>query len=51
LVYALYIGLGVSMTIHWCSDFVAGTILGSVIGVVVGRCFGQEMGKLAKPIA
>lgn len=39
LVYAGYIGLGVSMTIHWFSDFVAGAILGSVIGVVVGRSF------------
>jgi membrane-associated phospholipid phosphatase len=37
--YALYIGLGVSMTIHWFSDFVAGAILGTVIGVVVGKSF------------
>jgi len=35
--YAFYIGLGVSMTIHWLSDFVAGAILGTVIGMVVGR--------------
>ncbi len=33
---AFYIGLGVSTTIHWFSDFVAGAILGSVVGVVVG---------------
>jgi len=39
ILYALYIGLGVSMTIHWFSDFVAGAIIGSVIGVVVGRSF------------
>lgn len=39
LVYAVYIGLGVSMTIHWFSDFAAGAILGTVIGVVVGRNF------------
>jgi membrane-associated phospholipid phosphatase len=37
--YALYIGLGVSMTIHWFSDFVAGAILGTIIGIVVGRSF------------
>ena len=37
--YAFYIGFGVSMTIHWCSDFVAGAILGTVIGVVVGKSF------------
>jgi membrane-associated phospholipid phosphatase len=39
LAYALYIGLGVSMTIHWFSDFVAGAIIGIVIGTVVGRAF------------
>jgi len=39
LVYATYIGLGVSMTIHWFSDFLAGAILGTVIGVVVGKSF------------
>jgi hypothetical protein len=39
LAYAAYIGLGVSMTIHWCSDFVAGAILGTVIGVVVEKSF------------
>jgi membrane-associated phospholipid phosphatase len=39
IAYALYIGLGVSMTIHWFSDFAAGAILGTVIGVVVGKSF------------
>jgi hypothetical protein len=37
--YALYIGLGVSVTIHWFSEFVAGAIIGSVIGTVVGSSF------------
>jgi membrane-associated phospholipid phosphatase len=37
--YALYIGLGVSVSIHWFSEFVAGAIIGSVIGTVVGRSF------------
>lgn len=37
LAYAGYIGFGVSMTIHWFSDFVAGAILGTVIGTVVSR--------------
>jgi membrane-associated phospholipid phosphatase len=37
--YALYVGIGVSMTIHWFSDFLAGAILGTVIGVVVGKSF------------
>lgn len=40
VLYAFYIGLGVSMTIHWYSDFVAGAILGSIIGTVVGKGFG-----------
>jgi membrane-associated phospholipid phosphatase len=37
--YASYVGIGVSMTIHWLSDFVAGAIFGSLIGVVVGKSF------------
>jgi membrane-associated phospholipid phosphatase len=41
ILYALYIGVGVSMTIHWFSDFVAGAIIGSVIGTVGGRSFGE----------
>jgi membrane-associated phospholipid phosphatase len=37
--YAFYIGIGVSITIHWFSDFVAGAIVGSVTGTVVGKNF------------
>ena len=44
LFYACYVGLGVSMTIHWFSDFVAGTIIGSVVGAVVGKSFGTAGG-------
>ncbi len=40
--YALYVGIGVSMTIHWFSDFVAGVIIGTVIGTVVGKAFRQN---------
>ncbi len=39
LLYAFYVGIGVSMTIHWFSDFAAGAIIGSVIGAVVGKSF------------
>ncbi len=39
LLYALYIGLAVSVTIHWFSEFVAGAIIGTVIGMTVGRSF------------
>lgn len=37
--YAFYVGIGVSMTIHWFSDFIAGAIFGTLIGVVVGNAF------------
>jgi len=40
--YAFYVGIGVSMTIHWFSDFVAGAIIGTIIGTVVGKCFGRN---------
>ena len=40
--YAFYIGIGVSVTIHWCSDFVAGAIIGTVIGTVVGKSFSSD---------
>jgi hypothetical protein len=43
LVYAFYIGLGVSVSIHWLSEFVAGAIIGSVVGNVVGRSFGEKL--------
>lgn len=39
LIYALYIGIGISANIHWFSEFAAGAILGSVIGIVVGKSF------------
>jgi membrane-associated phospholipid phosphatase len=42
ILYAFYVGIGVSMTIHWFSDFVAGAIIGSVIGTVVGRSFREH---------
>ncbi len=43
IAYALYVGLSVSVTIHWFSDFVAGAIIGSAIGVVAGRSFCASM--------
>lgn len=43
LIYALFIGIGVSMTIHWFSDFVAGAIIGTIIGTVVGRAFSKKL--------
>ena len=42
IIYALYIGVGVSMTIHWFSDFAAGVLIGTVIGLTVGKSFARE---------
>jgi membrane-associated phospholipid phosphatase len=42
LLYPFYVGLSVSVTIHWLSEFVAGAIIGSVIGTVVGNGFNQK---------
>lgn len=42
IIYALYIGIGVSVTIHWFSDFSAGVIFGTVIGTVVGKSFYKD---------
>ena len=39
IAYAFYVGIGVSVTIHWFSDFVAGAIIGSVIGITVARTY------------
>ena len=43
VIYALYIGIGVSMTIHWFSDFAAGALIGTTIGNTVGRNFSPEL--------
>jgi membrane-associated phospholipid phosphatase len=42
LIYALYIGLAVSISIHWFSEFIAGMIFGTIIGLSVGRAFKQK---------
>jgi membrane-associated phospholipid phosphatase len=43
LLYAFYIGLSVSVTIHWFSEFAAGALIGSVIGKTVGQSFRTEL--------
>lgn len=45
VLFALYVGIGVSITIHWFSEFVAGAIIGSVIGAVVGRSFCRRISR------
>lgn len=42
LPFALYVGVGASMSFHWFSDFVAGVILGVLIGRTVGKSFFQR---------
>lgn len=42
LIYAMYIGIAVSVSIHWFSDFVAGAIVGTVIGFVVAKSFQEQ---------
>jgi membrane-associated phospholipid phosphatase len=39
VIYALYIGISVSVTIHWFSDFLAGALFGSLVGLTVGKSF------------
>jgi membrane-associated phospholipid phosphatase len=46
LMYALYIGIGVSFSIHWFSEFVAGAILGTCIGITVERGFSKQINGL-----
>lgn len=37
LLYALYVGIAVSIQIHWFSEFFAGVFFGSLVGYVVSR--------------
>ena len=46
--YAIYVGIAVSMTIHWFSDFVAGAIIGTVVGIVVGKYYLRKLRVLTK---
>lgn len=39
LLYALYIGLAVSISIHWFTDFLVGAIVGYIVGTEVGKSF------------
>lgn len=45
VIYALYIGFAVSVSIHWLSEFVAGAIFGSVVGIAVGKSFYSDARK------
>jgi hypothetical protein len=47
IIYAFYIGIGVSFSIHWLSDCVAGGIIGYVIGNVVAKNYERQLDKLS----
>ncbi len=42
LLYAAFIGIGVSMGIHWLSDVVAGAIIGTIAGLVVAKSYKER---------
>jgi membrane-associated phospholipid phosphatase len=42
--YALFIAVGVSMSIHWLSDAVAGALIGTAVGAAVGTSFREKTG-------
>lgn len=39
LIYGFYIAIGVSISIHWFSDVLAGMIIGTLCGILVGKTF------------
>ncbi len=41
--YALYVGLSISISIHWFSEFIAGIIFGTIVGLTVGKAFKQKL--------
>ncbi|GHT94546.1 hypothetical protein FACS1894141_1420 [Spirochaetia bacterium] len=42
--YAVFIGLGVSLSVHWASEVFAGALIGYAIGKTVGKSFSQMSG-------
>lgn len=42
LLYAFYIGIGVSVSIHWFSDACAGALIGTAIGMTVGKSYRER---------
>ncbi len=43
ILYAMYVGIGISFSIHWLSEFIAGAIIGTVIGMAVGKSYSQKL--------
>ncbi len=46
--YAGYVGLGVSVSIHWLSEGVAGAIMGTTIGIVAGLSFSNRYKEISE---
>jgi membrane-associated phospholipid phosphatase len=44
--YAVLVGIGVSLNVHWASDVLAGALIGYAVGTTVGRSFS----KLVNPV-
>ena len=47
-IYALYIGIGVSLSIHWFSEAVAGAIFGIIIGIAVASNYKKFLEEIEK---
>ncbi|MDR2150089.1 MAG: phosphatase PAP2 family protein [Spirochaetaceae bacterium] len=48
-IYATFIGLGVTVDVHWFSEALAGALIGYAIGTTVGRDFNQLLHKTRQP--
>lgn len=46
--YAFYIGIAVSLSIHWLSEFVAGAIIGTAIGIAIGKWWKGKLDQIKK---
>jgi len=42
MIFAFYVGIGVSTNIHWFSDFFAGSLVGTTIGKTVAKDFSKK---------
>jgi membrane-associated phospholipid phosphatase len=45
--YAVLIGLGVSLNVHWASEVISGALIGYAIGKTVGRSFSRLLNNTA----
>lgn len=43
IIYAFYVGVGVSLSIHWLSEFIAGALIGTAIGMTAGAFWYKQL--------